>query len=116
MERRGQLVSRDRKGASLSILDEAKALVDGDRQDVYGHPALDFTAVSKAAGALGVNPAGFGGADEKTMALHHALYMVLVKIQRLVQSPSHRDSVVDGAGYFYTYQKVLDRMNDGQEK
>ncbi len=59
----------------------------------------DFTAVTAAANALGIDPK-FGGAE------HHALYMVLVKLQRLVVTPGHRDSIVDGAGYFRTYEKV----------
>jgi hypothetical protein len=85
----------------LTILEEAASLVDGDRQDTYGHPYDDFTAVTKAAMALGVFP--------ENGPLPHALYMILVKIQRLVQTPTHRDSIVDGAGYFYTYERCLER-------
>lgn len=85
----------------LTVLEEAAALVDGPRQEEYGHPRDDFSAVSNAAYALGVEPT--------KGPLDHALYMVLVKIQRLVQTPGHRDSIVDGAGYFRTYEKVWDR-------
>lgn len=97
----------------MTILDEAAKLVDGDREATYGHPMDDFSKVTAAARVLGIDPTRTNQAHP---ALHHALYMVLVKIQRLVQSPSHRDSIVDGAGYFYTYEKILDRMSDsGQE-
>ena len=37
-----------------------------------------------------------------------------VKIQRLVQTPDHRDSIVDIAGYARCYEKVLER--DGERK
>jgi Domain of unknown function (DUF6378) len=85
-----------------TCLDKAKALVMGDRQDDYGHPYDDFTKVTKAAKALGIDPANKG-------PLHHSLYMVLVKIARLVETPDHADSVVDGPGYFLTYERCLDR-------
>lgn len=80
-------------------------MVDGERESTYGHPYDDFSAVGNAAKALGVNPQSGG-------PLHHALYLILVKIQRLVQTPDHHDSVVDIAGYARTYEKVLERMDD----
>ena len=81
----------------MTILDEAGALVDGEREAQYGHPHDDFTAVTGAAKALGVDPL--------SGPLHHALYMVLVKVQRLVQTPDHHDSIVDIAGYARTYER-----------
>ena len=94
----------------MTILDEAGGLVDGPRQEVYGHPADDFSAVTAAAWALGVLPAGVH--VDKEAPLHHALYMILVKIQRLVQTPDHHDSIVDIAGYARTYEKILERHSE----
>jgi hypothetical protein len=92
-----------------TCLDKAKSLVMGDRQDDYGHPLDDFQKVTDAAKALGIDPAKGG-------PLHHSLYMVLVKIARLMESPGHEDSVVDGPGYFLTYERVyaekLKRLED----
>lgn len=85
----------------MNCLERAAELVHGDRQKNYGHPADDFERVSQAALALGVNP--------QSGPLHHALYMILVKVQRLVQTPNHHDSIVDGAGYFRTYELVLEK-------
>ena len=87
-----------------TILDEAGALVDGPREATYGHPADDFAAVGKAAVALGI--------DAAESPLHHALYMILRKIQRLVQTPDHHDSIVDIAGYARCYEKVLERKSE----
>lgn len=87
----------------MSILQEAEGLIHGDRHDTYGHPAKDFDRVTAAAKALGVDPRSGG-------ALHHCLYMVLVKIARLVETPGHRDSCVDGAGYFGTYDMIMEHQ------
>lgn len=101
-----------------TILEEAAFLVDGERESTYGHPADDFRKVGLAAAALGVRPSVLPQVENlkevySHVALHHALYMILVKIQRLVQTPDHHDSIVDIAGYARTYQKVLERMNNG---
>jgi hypothetical protein len=90
---------------TLSILDEAAKLVDGDRGAHYGHPADDFARVAGAALALGVRPTD----DTNLAGLHHALYMILVKVARLVETPSHHDSIVDIAGYARTYEMILER-------
>jgi len=86
---------------AMNILEEANKAVGGDRGEAYGHPADDFQKVVGAANALGVNPL--------SGPLHHSLYMVLVKISRLVQTPTHHDSIVDIAGYARTYEMVLER-------
>lgn len=93
------------KGVRMTILDEAAKLVDGDRGDTYGHPIDDFSRVTRAAEALGIDPVG---CDPLVAPLHHALYMILVKLSRLVQSPYHRDSLVDVPGYARTYEKCLE--------
>lgn len=86
-----------------NCLEKANLLVNGDRQADYGHPIEDFERVTGAAKAMGIDPANGG-------PLHHALYMVLVKVSRLVQTPDHADSLVDGPGYFATYEMVLERL------
>jgi hypothetical protein len=94
----------------MTILDEAGGLVDGPREAEYGHPLQDFSRVTGAALALGVNPAS-PEHDRTSAALHHALYMMLVKIQRLVETIDHHDSIVDIAGYARTYEKILEASN-----
>lgn len=89
----------EKKETCLTI---AGGLVDGDRQATYGHPLDDFTKVSSAAKALKIDPT--------SGPLHHALYMVLVKLARLVETPDHHDSIVDGPGYFRTYEKILEEQ------
>ena len=84
------------------ILEEALKLTTDDRQKVYSHPAEDFARVVEMAGPIlrsSIDP-----------RLKHALYMIQVKIARLLVTPNHRDSLVDIAGYANTYAMVLERI------
>ena len=89
-----------------SLLYEAQLLTEGDRQRDYGHPGDDFRRVTGACRELGIDPINGG-------PLHHCLYMVVVKLARLVNTPYHRDSCVDGAGYFGTYDLIIERDHGG---
>lgn len=92
-----------------NCLEAAARLVHVERQGDYGHPEEDFTKVTSAANALGVNPL--------SGPLHHALYMILVKIARLVETPDHRDSIVDIPGYARTYEMILEKQAErGNER
>lgn len=85
----------------MNILDEANKLTNKDRQDVYGHPADDFKKVANMTGPIlesKIDP-----------RLKHALYMMQVKIARLLNTPDHIDSVIDIAGYANTYAMILER-------
>lgn len=73
-----------------AITQEAHRIVHGPRRGVYGHPLDDYTKTSKLfSGILGVDVT-----PEQAI-----LCMIAVKMSRLVQSPDHRDSIVDIAGY-----------------
>lgn len=77
-------------GVGESILDEAARITSRDRQDVYGHPADDYGRTAAMWSAyLGVPVSA-----EQAMVC-----MILVKVSRLANTPGHRDSLVDIAGY-----------------
>lgn len=84
-----------------SILEEAEQLTNVDRQDVYSHPLDNFTLITDLQAPIKDYPID--------PALKHALNMILVKIARLVNSPEHRDSIVDIAGYANTYYMILQK-------
>lgn len=88
----------------MNILEEAQNLTSIDRQRVYGHPADDFEKVSKMA-----KPILQSDIDPR---LRHALYMIQVKIARLLNTPEHADSIVDIAGYANTYAMILERIQE----
>lgn len=83
--------------AQPNVLDEANAAIE--RGTAYGRVTDDFDRITEAAEALGL---------ERGNPLHHPLYMILLKISRLVGSPEHRDSIVDLAGYARTYEMYLE--------
>lgn len=87
-----------------NILEEAQKLTSEDRQKVYGHPADDFAKVV----TMG-QPVLDSNIDPR---LKHALYMVQVKVARLLNTPDHLDSIVDLAGYANTYHLILKRIEE----
>lgn len=80
-------------------MDAAGALI-AERGRVYGHPQEDFERVATMTAPL---------ADCQDAALRHVLYMIIVKICRLIVTPTHEDSWLDIVGYARTAAMVLDR-------
>lgn len=80
---------------TISILTEAAQVVEGPRQAAYGSPADNFNRIARLWTAhlanIGVQ-AELGASDVAAM-------MRLMKEARLANSPNHRDSLVDLAGY-----------------
>lgn len=80
-----------------TILDEAAALIDGDRADTYGDPRDNLARTAEMwTGYLGV---GITPADVAHM-------MILLKVSRAKTTPGHRDSLVDIAGYAALAERV----------
>lgn len=84
----------------LKQFDDAVQKVTQERGAVYGHPADDFMRVRQMAGGI---------QDCPDPRIKHALYMILVKVARLAETPNHIDSVIDIAGYARTIAMILDR-------
>lgn len=81
-----------------SVLVEAEHIVSGARQDAYGHPLDDFSKTAMMWSAI----FGVPVTPEKV-----ALGMIAVKMSRLLNTPNHKDSQVDIAGYIRTYEMVV---------
>lgn len=76
------------------LLDEAKHLITGDRNNQYGPPHQDFTRTASLWTALGFE---FNG---RPVESHHvALAMIQLKSSRLAWQPEKFDSWADIAGY-----------------
>ena len=73
------------------ILKEAEHLTHGNRNSNYGEPLVNHQRIADIWSViLGV----------KVRPDQVALCMVGVKIARLVETPQHTDSFIDGAAYF----------------
>ena len=93
-----------------AVLDEAKGLITGDRNNTYGPPHQDFQRSADAATAY-----GYRGPDGRDLEAHDiALLVTLVKISRLMWTPDKRDSWVDIAGYAACgYECVVETAREG---
>ena len=81
-----------------AILDEAKATVNGPRQDDYGSASESFTAISEMWSTfLGV----------KVTPDQVAVCMALLKAARLRHGP-HKDSYLDAAAYMALAYEVAE--------
>lgn len=74
-----------------NILDEAKRLIHTDRQKDYGHPLINHQRIAKLWSVI---------LEKEITPAQAALCMAMVKAARLVQTPNHEDSYIDGAAYF----------------
>jgi len=86
----------------MSILEEASKIVDGDREQTYGHPALNFERTAVLWSVV------FG--HEVTLE-QVALAMICLKIAREVHVPT-RDNLVDLVGYARCIEKMSDVGRD----
>lgn len=72
------------------ILQEASALIHGDRLKTYGEPATNFARIADGWSVI------FGQRIEPHQV---CLAMAWLKIARLTQDATARDGAVDGAAY-----------------
>lgn len=109
-----------------NVLQEAERLIYGDRQATYGHPASDFQAMGRIAGAIlhrwlqskrmvVVQNVGEAGVEEREDVEYFpdvdprivALLMTAVKLSR--EAGQHkRDNLVDLAGYAGCAQRCVE--------
>lgn len=81
----------------MNILDEANSIIYGDREKTYGNPAKNLN-----------NIANFWSVylDVEISAQDVAQMMVLLKLARLMNTPNHRDSLVDAVGYLALVERI----------
>lgn len=89
--------------------EEAMRLVNGDRQDSYGHPYYDFSCTGEIWTALAKRY--FPDKDIKFEPDHVAMFMMAVKMSREANRQK-RDNITDIIGYAECYWKVLEKQKE----
>lgn len=80
------------------VLKDAVAAIE-DRQKNYGPPTRNFEVIASLWNAYLLAKYDFGGDWSMLSPADVAAMMRLVKEARLIETPNHRDSYVDIAGY-----------------
>ena len=84
----------------MSILDEAQKIIYGDREQTYGDPAKNLRMIGELwATYLGLPLEAIKPEDVANM-------MILLKVARLRNTPTHYDSLVDIAGYAALVERI----------
>lgn len=85
---------------AAALLEEALRIVTGARRNNYGNPEDNFACIAALwttmARRVGID---FTDPSQSFTAEQVALMMILMKAARLCETPGHRDSLVDIAGY-----------------
>lgn len=79
------------------ILEEAIEVIE-ERGQSYGHPRDNLRRISELWTTYLGRDVGMGDV---------AMMMILLKVARTVETPCHRDSLVDIAGYIGAIEKAL---------
>jgi Domain of unknown function (DUF6378) len=85
------------------VLDDAKTAVVGDRNKSYGPPVENFKRIADYWNAH----LRMTGRSSVIEPLDVPVMMILTKLARLAETPDHRDSIVDLAGYAACYGDVV---------
>lgn len=94
-------------GRRAGLLAEAEELVNGPRSQKYGQPVDNFRRIANLWTAY------LDGHHGPLSVADAALMQALIKVARLRETPGHRDSWVDLAGYAAAgFDAVADTMGD----
>lgn len=86
-----------------TILDQAAAIVDGDREQTYGDPGRNLRTIA-ALWTDWLRARGHAGVHLTTDDA--ACMMTLLKLARLAHDPAHRDSQIDACGYLRLLERT----------
>ena len=88
-----------------TILEQAAAIVDADREKTYGKPDKNLRTIAEFWEAW-LRARGKLAPDAFLTFEDVACMMAALKLARLANDPKHVDSAVDACGYLYLMSKV----------
>jgi hypothetical protein len=78
----------------MTVLKEAHSIIYGDREKTYGHPSKNLKTIATMLNAY------MGAKNDKDITPKDvAAMMMLVKVARFANDPTHRDNLIDICGY-----------------
>jgi hypothetical protein len=98
----------------MTILKEAHSIIYGDREKTYGHPSKNLNTIAvmwNAYLAAKPVPSGTFELDAKDVAA----LMMLVKVARFANDPTHRDNLVDICGYAALIERCDETKNETEQ-
>ena len=87
-------------------LEEAKRLINADRNKEYGEPYDNFTDIASMINVILRSVLKEG---ERVKVEHVAMIMIIVKLSRMTTSPRKLDSWLDIAGYVGTGWEAIEQ-------
>jgi hypothetical protein len=90
----------------MTILKDAHNIIYGDREKTYGHPSKNLNTIAVMWNAY-LN-AKSGGDDINAKDV--AALMMLVKVARFANDPTHKDNLIDICGY----AALVERCDESQ--
>ena len=88
------------------ILNKANELTHGDRDKNYGSPLINHQRIAAIWSVI---------LEKEIRADQVALCMAGVKIARLIETPNHADSFIDGAAYFAIAGEIAEELKPSHE-
>lgn len=101
-----------------SVLKEAEDIIYGDREQTYGHPSKNLKTIAQMWSSY-INSSLDGVMHDEEgnkiiieiEAKDVAILMMLVKVARFANDPTHRDNLVDICGYAALVERCDEQGN-----
>lgn len=93
--------------AQKSVLDQAREIIYGDREKTYGRPQVNLQSIADFWTTYLQRRAVVTGVNDTVTINDVCQMMVLLKTARLLNDPTHLDSLIDQAGYVALQERCV---------
>lgn len=90
-----------------SVLDQARDIIYGDREKTYGRPQVNLQSIADFWTVYLQRRAVVTGVNDTVTINDVCQMMVLLKTARLLNDPTHLDSLIDQAGYVALQERCV---------